>query len=73
MHMMNNATVHPVRIELEEVTPIRPLRAVALQFPAAEATDEWPIPSAPLSLALAPELARELAHAILAAADQLES
>ena len=52
VHMVNTAATHAAKIELEGATPIHPLRAVALQFPAPQATDEWGIPSAPLSIGI---------------------
>ena len=51
-------------IELEGATPIRPLEAVVIQFGAPQATDEWEIPSAPLSIAVLPEQALERAIAL---------
>ena len=57
VHLVDDARATAVRMELDGATPIRPLRAVLLQFPAPQATDEWEIPSAPLSLAVRPEAA----------------
>ena len=72
VHLVDDARATAVRMELEGATPIRPLRAVLLQFPAPQATDEWEIPSAPLSLAVRPEVARELGLALIAAAEELD-
>ena len=70
VHLVNGAVTHAVRFEPEGVTPIVPQRAVVLQFPAAQATDEWPIPPAPLSLAVSPETAIHLALALYEAATE---
>lgn len=71
-HCFDDAAVFPVKIELDGATPIVPMRAVVLQLPAPQTTDEWAIPSAPISLAFHPDLARRLAHDLLAAAENLD-
>ena len=58
VHLVIDARALAVSMELNGATPIVPLRAVALQFPAPQAIDEWEIPPAPLSLAVAPHIAR---------------
>ena len=72
VHFFDDAAVLPVNMELDGATPIFPWRAVVLQLPAPQATDELAIPSAPISLALHPDLARRLAHDLLAAAKNLD-
>ena len=70
VHCVEGAVVRPVKIELEGATPIWPLRGVVVQFPAPQATDEWPIHSAPLSFALTPESAIQLALDLYQAATE---
>ncbi len=70
VHLVNSGAAHAIKFELEGATPIVPMRAVALQFPAPQATDEWPIPPAPLSLGLSPEVAIQLALALYQAATE---
>ena len=55
VYLVDTAVTHAIKIELEDATPIWPLRLVALQFPVPQATDEWPLPRAPLSLGMTPE------------------
>ena len=50
LHLVNDAVAYGVKLEMERATPIRPLRAVVLQYPAAQANDEWEFIHAPLSL-----------------------
>ena len=59
VHMLDDAVVHVSKAEMEGATPIRPMRAVVMQFPVPRTSDEWAIPPAPLSLAVRPEFARE--------------
>ena len=74
VHLVDDAQVIAVRPELDGATPIVPLRAVALRL-AVQTTDEWPLPflSEELCVAVHPELAMEIAYALLAAARELES
>ena len=72
VHLVNNATVYAATMGLDGATPIVPLRAVVLQFPKPQAHGDWPIPPAPLSIAVHPEKARYLAEALLEAADELD-
>ena len=72
VHFVNDATVYAAALGLEGATPIVPLRAVVLQFPKPQELDDLPIPSAPLSIAVHPEVARGLAEALLQAADELD-
>ena len=60
-----------VRPELEGATPIVPIRAVVLH-PVVQTIDEWPLPWEGESLALHPDLAKEVAHALLQAVAELE-
>lgn len=64
VNFVDNALVHAVRGEMEGPTPIVPLRAVVMQFPAPQTIDELEIPPAPLSIALPPDVALELALAL---------
>jgi hypothetical protein len=74
VHLVTDAQVNAVKGEMEEATPIVPTRMVLLRV-SAPATDELPdIPDhfeETLSLAFRPEVAVEVAHAILAAASAL--
>ena len=56
VHLVDDARVFGVNMELEGATPIVPLNAVLLQFPVPQTTDEWEIPRAPLSIAVAPRI-----------------
>lgn len=64
VHCVNDVVVHAVKIELEGATPITPLEPIVIQFGSPQATDEWPIPPAPLSIALDRDTAIELAVAL---------
>ncbi len=72
VYMVNDVRATALRFELDGATPIVPMRAVLLQFARPQATDELEIPSASLSLMVAPDIARGLAHALLRAADDLD-
>lgn len=72
VHCVNDARVHGVKLEMDGATPIVPLRAVVLQFPAPQTIDEWEIPPAALSVAVHPSTAREIAAALLRAAQELD-
>ena len=72
VHLVNDARAFPVRLEMEGATSIVPLRAVVLQLPVPQATDELPLPPGSLSLAVHPDVARQLAYDLLHAADQLD-
>ena len=54
VYMVNDARATALRFELDGATPIVPMQAVLLQFPRPQATDELEIPSASLSLMVAP-------------------
>ena len=76
VHLAVEASVHPVKAEVDRgggVTQLHPYRAIALRV-RAPTTDEWAIPDLPgwQTIALHPELAREVAAALLAAAEELE-
>lgn len=73
VHLVADVQTIAVRPELEGATPIVPLRAVVLHF-AVQTTDEWPLPfpSEGLCVAVHPELAKDVARALLAAAQELE-
>ena len=74
--LVTDAQATPVQLEMEGATPIVPLKAVALHV-AVQTTDEWPDieppPEGSILLALHPALAKELAHAMLAAVQKLEN
>ena len=72
VYLISGAQATGVNFELEDATPIVPLRAVLLQFPKPQALDELEIPSAALSIALHPDAARELAYELLRAAESLD-
>ena len=72
VHLVNDATAWAVHMEVDSATPIVPLNAVVLQFPAPQAIDEWEIPPAPLSIAVIPEVAIELAVALYQAAREAQ-
>ncbi|MCY3876584.1 MAG: hypothetical protein OXF88_20120 [Rhodobacteraceae bacterium] len=61
VHCVNEARAFAVKIDMEGATPIWPLKMVVVQFPRPAATDELEIPPAPLSLALHPDVAIDLA------------
>ncbi len=73
VHLVDKAQVHPAKFELDGATPIVPMRAVVLRV-VAPTTDEWPIPSreGDQFLAFHPELAREIAEALVLAAREVE-
>ncbi len=64
VHCVNHATAHSVKIEIEGATPIVPLNPVVIQFDHPQATDEWEIPDAPLSIVLDQAVALDLAISI---------
>ena len=71
VHCVDQITVHPVNVDLGDVVkPIRPLNPVVIQFGPPQATDEWEIPPAPLSIALDRGTAMELALALYQAASR---
>lgn len=65
VYIVNQFQVSPVYVELTgNVTPIKPIQPVVIQFGSPQAIDEWEIPPAPLSIALDRETAIELAIAL---------
>ena len=74
VHLATDAVVRPVKPEMDGVTPIVPLKMISLQL-LAPTTDEWPLPfrEGEICVALHPGLAKDVAHALLAAVQELES
>ena len=68
VHLVDDVLVHSIKIELDGATPIWPLGGVVIQFGSPQATDEWAIPPAPLSIAVHPDRALQLATALYQAA-----
>jgi len=65
VHIVNQIKVSPVYVKLTgNVTPIKPIQPVVIQFGPYQDIDEWEIPPAPLSIALDRETAMELAIAL---------
>ena len=61
VNCVKNPIVLTPKIDLEGVTPIVPVRPVVIQWHGAQASDDWPIPPAALSLALDPDDALQFA------------
>ena len=75
VHLVNDARVLKVRLGLDGATSIVPLRAAVLQLLAPPTSVEWQVPRPPgatISFALHPDLAREIAHDLLNAANELD-
>lgn len=75
VHLVTDAQVIPVDFEYDGATPIRPLRAVVLRS-VVPTSDEFPleeIPGRKISLALHPDLAREVARGLQDAVRELEA